>query len=176
MKAIPRRSDVHAGDGRAQSAQGGCLHASVPRRADQHAARRRALGITLSTETTLTIQSILVHQHGHAVPRHPLHLVARRRNGAVHHGPAWRGDRAGWKTERATWPRCRSSITTPRRRSTRTRSRRSPRSCRFAHPVRHDYPFAQAGNGGEGARRLPASRRRACGRSIATTRSSCFRD
>ena len=46
---------------------------------------RRAMGITLSTDTTLTLERAR-QQHRDAVPRHPFHLVAWRRDAAVSGG------------------------------------------------------------------------------------------
>ena len=77
-----------------------CLHASVPRGDDQHAARQPCARHHAVDRDDGDDREHPVHRHRDAVPGHPLHLVARRRDGAVHHRPAGRGDRPRWKAER----------------------------------------------------------------------------
>ena len=77
---------------------------------------RRAMGIVLSTDTTVTIESVLDNNISHEVPRHPLHLVARRGTMPYIDGPVGR----------------------------RTRARRQNRTRRLATILRFYYDTAQA--------------------------------
>jgi len=63
----------------AEPPEGGRLHPPVRARLVDMLPEGRNLGITLSTETTVTIQSILYTNTRHALSGYPFHLVARRR-------------------------------------------------------------------------------------------------
>ena len=86
---VPRQPGVRAADGRAQPPQGRRLLPSVLRRlrradhADRRAEPRRRVRVRHDAHDPQPAAD----RDGRALPRHQFHLVARRRDGAVHHEP-----------------------------------------------------------------------------------------
>ena len=138
---------------------------------------RRAMGITLATDTTITIQSILYTNTAACFPTSPS-SGRRRRDDAVHHepvrcrqGPDGKPNatlaiiqRFYYDTAQAFTPYTLDGFT-----------KLIPNS----HILFGSDYLGNAGSAGnvvKGLEATRASRRRNCGQSNATTRSSCFHD
>ena len=136
----------------------------------------RALGITLTTETTLTIASVLYS--GTAARCPDIRFIWSHGGGTMPYITsrfnAGNAPDMAQKLPQGVMYRSRSSITTRRRRSMNTRWRRSRRSCRCR--TSSSAPTIRSRRQAPSRRGSPAtaSRRRTCAPSSATTPSSCF--